>query len=55
MSATTRRGVVRNANRVVRRLRSRVSDALYKGQLGPGNGAELDLVASQTWYNHRAL
>jgi hypothetical protein len=55
MSVKGKRGVVRNANRMVNRIRDRVSTALYRTQLGPGREADIDLIASQTWHNHRSL
>ena len=55
MSVSGKRGLVRNANRVVNRIRALVSTALYRTQLGPGTEADLDLVASRTWHNHRSI
>jgi hypothetical protein len=55
MSATNRRGVVRNANRVVHRLRSSVSAALYRGQLGPGNESVIEVAGTSMWSAHRPL
>ncbi len=55
MAVNNRRGIVRNANHAVGRLRTRVSAAVYRGQLGPATEADVDLVASRTWHNHRAI
>jgi hypothetical protein len=55
MTVNTRRGVVRNANRVVSRLRMRVSTALVRGQLGPGTESAVELADNSMWSHHRPL
>ena len=55
MAVNTQRGVVRNANRVVSRLRSRVSAAVYRGQLGPGTESTRELADNSMWSHHRPL
>ena len=55
MSVNSRSGVVRNANRVVSRVRSRVSAALYRGQLGPGSVSSVEAAVSSMWSHPRPL
>jgi len=55
VSSRSQRELARTANRVVNRIRNRVSTTLYRTQLGPGTEAELDLAASRTWHNHRSI
>jgi hypothetical protein len=53
--ATKSRVAVRRAG-PISRLRARLADSLYRGQLGPSREAELQTFSpNRTWHNHRAL